>query len=92
MNQGVRPTEKEPAGALISIIIIVLVIIAGAYFFLKRVPTQESASVTPQTETDATTAALSTQGTSDEVADIQKDLDATPDISNVGAGLGDTQL
>jgi hypothetical protein len=84
MNTSARPPQKEPAGAMISIAIIVLIIIAGAYYFLRSVPQPETAQI----ETDAVTSALSTQGTSDEIADIQKDLNSTPDISTLGNGLG----
>ena len=81
-------TQKEPmGGAMVSIIIVVLVIVAGAYYFWKRLPAQQGAATT-QTEIDATADALSTQGTSDEIADIQKDLDTTPDTSTLGDGLG----
>lgn len=91
MNKGALLPEKEPAGAMISIIIVALVIIAGAYYFLKRVPVPEVSAPT-QEQVDATTAALSAQGTSDDIADIQKDINATPDITDIGTGLGDIQL
>lgn len=90
MNNGAAPMQKEPAGAMISIIIIVLVIIAGAYYFLKRVPTTNPSA--PQGEADALLATLSRQGTSDEITAIEQDLNATPDISTIGTGIGNITL
>ena len=90
MNNGAAPTQKEPAGAMISIIIIVLVIIAGAYYFLKRVPATNLP--TAQGEADALVATLSRQGTSDEISAIEQDLNATPDISMIGAGIGNLTI
>lgn len=90
MNNGAAPTQEEPAGALISIIIVVLIIIAGAYYFLKRVPITNLP--TAQGEADALIASLSLQGTSDDIAAIEKDITATPDISTIGNGISDITL
>lgn len=90
MNNGVAPTQKEPAGAMISVIIIVLVIIAGAYYFLKRVPSTGLPAT--QGEADALVATLSQQGTSDEISAIEQDLNATPDISTIGTGIGNITI
>ena len=84
-----RPNEKEPAGVMVSIVIIVLLIFAGAYYFSRRVPLSVEEPITE--ETDPMVAALSTQGTSDEVVDIQRDIDATPDLSVIGADLVNVQ-
>lgn len=80
--------EKKPVGAIISIIVIVIVLAFGASYFLKQVPVPEEAT---ETQADATVSALSTQGTSTDIADIQKDINAT-DFSNVGTGLGDIAI
>ena len=85
-----HPDEKEPVGVMVSIVIIVLVIFAGAYYFSKRVaipleaPTKEGV--------DPMIVALSAQGTSDEIVDIKRDIDATPDLSLIGAELASIQL
>ncbi|MBI5798346.1 MAG: hypothetical protein HZB10_00235 [Candidatus Yonathbacteria bacterium] len=94
MNMGAEmPAEKKPVGSIISIIIIVLVIAFGAYYFLKQVPEGEEAEVlTPaETQADASISSLSTQGTSTDIADIQKDIDTT-DISGLDAGLSDITI
>lgn len=84
------PAEKKSTGPVISIIVIVLVVAFGGYYFLKQVPlSTDSGTLTPaETQADASISALSTQGTSTELADIQKDLDAT-DLSGLDAGLSD---
>ena len=88
------PEEKKPVGSIISIIIIVLVLVLGAYYFLRQVPVEEGleALLTPaEVQNDTAISALSTQGASTELADIQKDLDAT-DFSNLDAGLSDIEI
>ncbi len=95
MNMGApMPEEKKPVGSIISIIIIVLVLVLGAYYFLRQVPVEEGleALLTPaEVQNDTAISALSTQGASTELADIQKDLDAT-DFSNLDAGLSDIEI
>lgn len=86
--------EKKPVGAIISIIVIVFVLVFGAYYFLKQVPVPEElgGTLTPEEiQSDATISALSKQGTSTNIADIQKDLDAT-NLSNIGTGLSDIAI
>lgn len=94
INAGTPSPEKGPIGAKISIIIVVLILAFGAYYFLKQVPVEEGASslLTPaEGHGDATVSALSTQGTSANLADIKKDLDAT-DLSGIDAGLSDIAI
>ena len=85
--------EKKPIGATISIIVIVLVLAFGAYYFLKQVPAlDESVTLTSaEIQADTIISALSTQGTSTDIADIQKDLDAT-DFSGLETGLDNIAL
>lgn len=96
MNMGTpMPEEKKPTGAIISITVIVLVIVLGAYYFLKQVPlpAEESAG-TPASateQTDTTVSALSAQGTSTDIVDIQKDLNAT-NLSGLDAGLNNVAI
>ena len=88
------PEEKKSVGSTISIIVIVLILAIGAYYFLNQVPVEEGlgALLTPaEVQSDATISNLSTQGTSTNLADIQKDLDAT-DLSNLDAGLSDIAI
>ncbi len=87
------PEEKKSVGAIISIIVIVLVLAFGAYYFLKQVPApaDNGTLTSAETQADASITALSTQGTSTEIADIQKDLDAT-DLSGIDAGLNDIAI
>lgn len=88
------PQEKNQVGPIISIIVIVLVLAFGAYYFLKQVPVATetatgTGALTPaETQADASISSLSTQGTSTDLADIQKDLDAT-NLSSIEAGLSD---
>ena len=97
MNMGSQmppmPAEKKSTGAVISIIVIVLVVAFGGYYFLKQVPLTGGDEVltTAETQADASISALSTQGTSTDLADIQKDLDAT-NLSGLDAGLADIAI
>lgn len=91
---GAPSPEKGPVGVKISIIIVVLILAFGAYYFLKQVPVEEGfgSLLTPtEVQNDATISNLSAQGTSTDLGDIQKDLDAT-DLSGLDAGLGDIAI
>lgn len=85
------PQEEKSVGALIgSIIVVAVIVIGGIYFWMTRsgeTPTATSPlgqTVTPDQET----AALLNQGTSDEISDIEKDLNAT-NLNNLDAGMND---
>lgn len=95
INMGSKmPEEKKSVGSTISIIVIVFILAFGAYYFLRQVPREEGFGtlLTPsEVRNDATISNLSTQGTSTNLADIQKDLDAT-DLSNLDAGLSDIAI
>lgn len=90
INNDAQVPEKKSTGATISIIIIVLVLAYGAFYFSKQVPLPtENGVLTPaEIQTDQTISSLSEQGTSTDLADIQKDLEAT-DFSGLDAGLTD---
>lgn len=101
-NTNPTPVEQGEAkgstGIITSVIVIVLVLGFGAYYFLKQVPATTETPTTGTTTTDAsktavdpTVSALSTQGTSTNINDIQKDLNAT-DLSNVGSGVSNVSL
>lgn len=99
---GGVPEEKKPVGPMIGIVIVVIVLIAGAvYAFLNfKQSVGEQPGVMKQEvdpgmmsgETslvpDATVTALSEQGASIDLSEIQKDLQAT-DLSGLDAGLSD---
>lgn len=97
MNMGMPTPEKStPVGAIIGIIVIVLILACGAYYFFTQLPTTEvpvapEATETPAMATDATVSAISTQGTSTNISDIEKDLNAT-NMSTVDVGLSDINL
>ena len=84
------PEEKNSTGSIISIIVIVLVLAFGAYYFMKQVPavTETGTVTSAEMQSDSVISSLSTQGTSTDLTDIQKDLDAT-NLSGLDAGLGD---
>lgn len=85
---------KKSVGPAMSIVIIVIILALGAYYFLKQVPVEEGleALLTPaEMQADVNLSGLSAQGTSTELSDIQKDLDAT-DLSNLDAGLSDIEI
>ena len=92
MNTGTQtpqtPEEKKSVGATVSVIIIVLVLALGGYYFLKQIPTSSDVLTPAETQADSAISSLSTQGTSTDLSDIQKDLDAT-DLSGLDAGLSD---
>ncbi|KKU81695.1 MAG: hypothetical protein UY07_C0011G0015 [Parcubacteria group bacterium GW2011_GWA1_47_8] len=87
MNTDTPISEKpKSAGTTIGIIIIVLILAIGAFYLLQQVSsTKEDASAT-QSEEQASQAisAFSTQGPSTDMADIEKDLNAT-DFSSIDA-------
>ena len=95
---GGMPEEKKSAGPLVGIVIVVLVLIAGAvYVFMdskKSVMEHEQPAVMEQQAdagvmiTDTTVSALSEQGTSTDILEIEKDLQVT-DLSGLDAGLSD---
>lgn len=95
MNTGSQPqAEKTPVGQTISIIVIVLVLVFGAFYFSKQVPTatkDDQILTSAEVQADKTISTLSTQGTSTNVNDIKKDLSAT-DLSGVSAGLNNIAI
>lgn len=82
--------EQKSVGAVIgTIIIIVLLVVGGIYFFTARkaeapIPTPEEILQTQ----DATTTALERLGTSDNVGDIEIDINNT-DLGSIDAELQD---
>lgn len=94
MNMGTpMPEEKTSTGSIIGIIVIVLVLAFGAYYFFKQVPMPAENEVLSPSEVagDTSLSGLTTQGTSTELGDIQKDLDAT-NLTGLDAGLSDIAI
>ncbi len=81
INDMSAPREAKSHGALIgSIIIIALLAIAGVYYWnttMKDVAEQRKADTEAAQKDAATINTLQVQGTSDEIGDIETDLNAT---------------
>lgn len=88
-NENVMGHEK-PVGPAIATIIIVLILIIGAFYFwgskLEKVsPADENMTAESiLAQPDASLDALKTQGTSDEISSIEQDINAT-DLQNLNA-------
>jgi len=90
------PPEEKSVGALIgSIIIVVIIVIGGIYFWASQEPAP--LPIDPAIDNvlvpDQQTEILLNQGVSDEISDIEADLNAT-NLDNLDAEMGDinTQL
>lgn len=90
-NQGMSnmgtpvPEKTKSTGTTIGIIIILLVLAFGAWYFFNQVSMKNAEPVTENTEqASMAISALSAQGTSTDMADIEKDLNAT-DLSGIDA-------
>lgn len=83
--------EKSTSGPLIGVAIIIIMLVAGGIYFwsttIDRVE-EENKSSAPESMTDVDTIVnqLSTQGTSDEIADIEADLNTT-ELDNLDSEL-----
>ena len=84
------PQEKS-SGPLVGIVIIVVLFIIGGYYYwttqVDRGSTQTQESVISP-ETASIIESLQTQGTTDEISDIEDDLNST-DLENLDAELDD---
>lgn len=82
--------EKKSAGPVFGIIIIVvLLILAGFYFWGTLDDSMSPAEIAA--EADTALESLETQSTSDEISDIEADLDATS-LDDLDQELGDIDL
>lgn len=86
------PEEKSHFGAISGIVIIVVILaLGGLYLWGKELNNQEPATsengVMNEAVVDSSTQALETQGTSDNVSDIEADLNNT-NLENLDADLG----
>lgn len=86
-------TEPSSSGSLIGVVIIVIVLVAGGIYFWSSTINQDSEeNVLPTIQsggdTDAIVNQLNEQGSSDEVADIEADLNTT-DLESLDSELDD---
>lgn len=81
---------KESAlGSIVGVAIIIIILIAGGIYFWSTTVVQEESTVVKSTiEADKIVNQLGTQGTSDEIADIEADLNTT-DLDNLDSELED---
>ncbi|MEX0652140.1 MAG: hypothetical protein WD509_01465 [Candidatus Paceibacterota bacterium] len=86
--QGNSTEEHASSGPLVGVAIIILVLIVGGIYFWNTEVNNHKGDATQETSAEATVDALNTQGTSDEVAAIEADLDTT-DLDNLDAELDD---
>lgn len=82
--------EKSTSGPLIGIAIIIIVLIAGGIYFwstaVDRGGEAELPTIQSEEAVDEIVSQLNTQGTSDEIADIEADLDTT-ELDNLDSEL-----
>jgi Flp pilus assembly protein TadG len=79
------PTSKPSMGAFIGIIVILLVIIFGAFYFWGKMLDEKAAT---NSLIDASVEMLNKQNSSDEISSIEADLNATV-IESLDKELGD---
>ncbi len=83
--------EKKPIGPVIGVIIIVLVLTLGGFYFYGDQLNRKNEVMTPEeivNTSDEATLNLKQQGTSDEINSIETDLNAT-DLNNLDKELQD---
>jgi len=85
--------EKSTSGPLIGVAIIIIVLIAGGIYFWSTAVNQDEdgdqlPTIQSGEETDAIVSRLESQGTSDEIADIEADLNTT-ELDNLDSELDD---
>jgi hypothetical protein len=95
-NIPVMPTHETTWGSTIGIIIVIIILALGSFYFWGKEINKELESLPPVEETvaavdilnrpDPTIEVLKTQGTSDAVQAIEQDLTAT-NLSSVDAEL-----
>ncbi len=85
--------EKKPVGPIIGIIIIVLVLTLGGFYFYGNQLNEKNGNVTPEeilNAPDASVVSLEQQSPSDEISDIEADLNAT-DLNDLDKELQDIE-
>ncbi len=77
--------KKTPFGPVVGLIVIlVIIIVGGVYFWGQRVRTVTN-EATQNSQQDAQTESLNTQGFTDETTSIESDLNIT-NFSNIDSG------
>jgi len=77
------PKKDGGIGPILGIIIIVILIaLGGLYYFTTGINNLEQQEIQDETTPDEAAATLEVQGTSDDLADIEADLNAS-DFSNL---------
>lgn len=93
-QENQTPTEEvqssKSSWAWIVLIVVVGAIVFGVYYWPKIQPAEAPANMEEFNQPDAATQALEQATTSDEVADIEQDLNAT-DFSNLDGELSDIE-
>lgn len=91
---AINERKETSTTAIWGAVIVLVIVLLGAWFFMQDEPTMETMPpVTTETQNgdsaatgDPTTEALAQQGTSDEITDIEADLNAT-DLGAMEADL-----
>lgn len=82
-----EPTREGSLGPVIGVIVILaIIIIGGLYFWSTRPKASNTAADAAATSSDADIQSIQSQGTSDDAAAIQADLNAT-NVDSVDSGL-----
>jgi len=93
MSQNTQPKEKS-VGSIIAIIIIIAVIIIGGLYFWGKTINDLGINTDKELTSDEMLNSLNTQKTSDELTDIEADLNATDldeldtELQNIDMELG----
>lgn len=97
-NANQQPIPEAPkakkeggTGSIIAIIVIVLILIAGGYYYFTTGINPASPAGGDGAATEDAVAALNEQGTSDDLGDIEADLNAT-DLSGLDNAASDIDL
>lgn len=95
------PENRKGMSTIIAVVVIVAVLgilAAGGWYFMKTtspiykepITTKKTDTVTPKVEKDVTTENLQKQGTSDAVAEIEKDVNAS-DMTNIDTEMSEIE-
>ena len=87
-NDEAETSKDVSFGPIIAIIIIVALLIIGALYMWKKISPQNSLPTGSAISGDSVVSQFARQGSSDNIAEIRRDLSATS-IQALGQGLGD---
>jgi len=83
---GESPEKSKNVGAVIGVVIIIAILVVGAFYFWGKKIDEAGNPETILSEPDTTTESLLNQSDSTEIPDIEADLNAT-DLDNLDAEL-----